>query len=85
MNVKIHDMPRNTAIHLEDVCRQAGINSVEEYSDDSHELFNTTIIINEPGVEVKINRQYLCLFYTEGEIIKVHRIHQDDFSEVTII
>lgn len=85
MNVKIHDMTRNVAIHLEDVCRKACINSIEEYSDDSHELFNTTIIINEPGVEVKINRQYLCLYYTEDEIIKVHRIHQDDFSEVTII
>lgn len=85
MNIKIHDMPRNIAIHLENICKVAGINVIEEYSDDSHELFSATMNVTEPGTEVKVNRQYFCLLYTEGEIVKVHRIHQNDFSEVTIL
>lgn len=85
MNVKIHDIPRNVAISLENVCKAAGINTVEDYADNAHELFNFMLMIDDPGIEVKVNRQYLCLYYPEGELVKVHRIHQNDFSEVTII
>lgn len=85
MHVKIHDIPRNVAINLENACKQAGINTIEYYADNAHELFNFTLKIDAPGVEVKVNKQYFCLYYPEGELVKVHRIHQDDFSEVTII